>query len=262
MKRVLSGALSIPLVLGIVLYGSPWLFFALVAAVVLAGCYEYFSMISRIGIDGFPFLGGALSVLLLVCFYFGGRYLLSWGAVAVLALFLAWMFREKNVRTALDQIAYTLLGVVYVGGLAGYVLMIRGLEGGRHWLLFLFLVIWLGDIAAYYGGKSLGKRALAPSVSPNKTREGALFGLAGSLAGGMISVFWLLDGVSLLHGLLIALICGMIGQLGDLAESLLKRNTGVKDSGGLFPGHGGVLDRIDSLLFAGPALFVYHQWVL
>ncbi len=261
MARVLSGVLFIPIVLGIVFYGSSWLFFALVAGLALTGLYEYFSMIDRVGVEGFPIVGGILGLLLLLCFQLDEGYFLEWGGLAFLALTFAWMVKEKNVKVALDQISYTLLGVLYVAGLSGYFLLIHRLQEGRHWLLFLFLVIWLGDTAAYYGGRKFGARPLAPAISPNKTIEGAIFGLLGSLAGGLIALFWFLEGVSLFHGLLVTLICGTIGQFGDLAESLLKRNTGVKDSSGLIPGHGGVLDRIDSLLFAGPALYIYYQLV-
>ncbi len=140
--------------------------------------------------------------------------------------------------------------------------LIRELEMGHAWILFLFAIIWIGDTGAYYGGRSLGKTPLAPSVSPNKTVEGAVSGLLGSLVGAGLMQIWLLSEVSLVHCLIVALVCGIIGQFGDLAESLLKRNTGVKDSGNLIPGHGGVLDRIDSLLFAGPAFFLCYKLLI
>ncbi len=259
MKRVLSAVVCIPIVLGIVLYGSSEWFLLLVVLAVGAGVYEYFSMIAKTGVEGFPVLGGILSALLIFCFYFGGIYFLEWGVLACVSLFLAWIVCEKNVKVAVDQIAYTLLGVFYVAGLSGYFLLIRQMENGRFWLLFLFAIIWLGDTAAYYGGRWWGRRTLAPSVSPNKTLEGAFFGLLGSLLGALIAHFVFLQSISLFHCLLAGGICGMIGQIGDLAESLLKRNAGVKDSSGLIPGHGGVLDRIDSLLFAGPVFYIYHK---
>ncbi len=243
-------------------YGSPGLFLALVTVLVLIAGHEYFSMIARIGVVGFPRLGLFLSVLLLLVFYFDGRYFPEWAVLAVFSLFAAWMVRENNVKLALDQISYTLLGVVYVAGLGGFYLLIRNLEQGREWIFFLFLVVWLGDTAAYYVGRHFGEKAFAPLISPKKTMEGSLAGLAGSMAGGALAAVWLLDTVPLSQCLLAALICGMIGQLGDLAESLLKRSTGVKDSGGLIPGHGGILDRIDSLLFAGPAFYVFSKLIL
>ncbi len=262
MKRILSGAVAIPLVLGITLYGPQWLFFILIAGVVLAGIYEFFSMTNEMGIEGFPFVAGGLSFLLLLCFYFGGQYFLEWGVLCLIALTLAWMLKKQNIKTALDQISYSLLGIFYVAGLSGYFLLIHQFPDGGHWVFFLFLIMWLGDSAAYYGGRKFGRRKIAPVISPGKTIEGALFGLWGSLTAGVIANFWFFKEVSLWHCLLAALICGTIGQLGDFAESIIKRNAGVKDSSGLFPGHGGFLDRIDSLLFAGPVLYLYHRLFL
>jgi phosphatidate cytidylyltransferase len=257
-----SGAIAIPLVLGITLYGPGWLFFALIAGVALAGIYEFFSMTDKMGIEGFPIVAGALGILLLLCFYFEGQYLLEWGAVSLIALSSACMLKEPNIKTALDEISYSLLGILYVAGLSGYFLLIRHLPDGGHWVFFLFLVIWLGDSAAFYGGRKFGRSLIAPTISPKKTIEGALFGLAGSLGGALIANFWFFKEISLWHCLLAALICGIIGQIGDFAESILKRTAGVKDSSGLFPGHGGFLDRIDSLLFAGPVLYLYHRLFL
>ncbi len=262
MTRVLSGVLAIPIVLGIVLYGSEWLFFALIAAAVLVGIFEYFAMTDRVGVEGYPVVAALLSLLLLFCFKLEGRYLQEWGVVTFLALFIAWGIKDKNIKVAVDQISYTLLGIFYVAGLSGYFISIHGLENGKLWIVFLFLITWLGDSAAYYGGRKFGKRPLAPTISPGKTIEGSLFGLLGSLVGGVIATLTFLQEVSALHCLLAAIICGIIGQLGDLAESTLKRYTGVKDSGKLMPGHGGVLDRIDSLLFAGPVFYIYYRLVL
>lgn len=261
MTRVLSGAIAIPIVLGIVLYGSGWLFFALISAIVLMGVREFFSMTDRTGTAGYPMAAALLSFLLLLCFKFDGRYLPEWGAVSLFTLFFAWAVKDNKVQSAFNQLSCTLLGVFYVAGLSGYFILIHALEDGRSWLIFLFLIVWLGDSAAYYGGRKFGSRPLAPNISPGKTIEGALFGLAGSLAGGIIAKLMFFQGVSLLHCLLAALVCGIIGQIGDLAESVFKRAAGVKDSGAIMPGHGGVLDRIDSLLFAGPAFFLFYRSV-
>ena len=258
----MSGAIAIPVVAGITLYGPGWLFFFLIAGVVLVGIHEYFSMTGKMGIAGNPIVAGCLSLLLLLCFQLQGQYLLEWGTACLIALCSAWMLTKQDIDTALDQISYSLLGIFYVAGLSGYFLLIHNLPDGGHWVLFLFLIIWMGDSAAYYGGRTFGLRLIAPIISPKKTIEGSLFGLAGSLGGGLIASFWLLKEVSLLHCLLAALICGIIGQLGDFAESILKRTAGVKDSSRLFPGHGGFLDRVDSLLFAGPVLYMYHRLFL
>ena len=262
MSRVISGAIAIPLVLGVVLYGSPLLFFCFVAAVVLVASYEYFSMISNIGVEGFPIEGGVLSFLLLLGFYLGTKFLFIFAILLPVVLFATWLFRGKNMNMVLDPVAYTLLGIFYIAGLGGYFLLIRSLEGGNQMIVFLLLLVWAGDVAAYYGGRNLGKHKLLPVISPNKTVEGAIANVLGTLLAAGVSKLWFFGEISLMHCLIVAFICGIIGQFGDFSESLIKRNCRVKDSGSLVPGHGGVLDRIDSLLFAAPAFYCYHQWFL
>jgi len=262
LKRVISGIIAIPIVMGIVLYGSPLLFFGFVAAIVLVASYEYFSMISNMGVEGFPVEGGVLCFLLLLGFYLGSQSLLLFAVLFPLILFATWFFRGNDVKVALDPIAYTVLGVFYTAGLGGYFLLIHNLEGGNQMIMLLLLLIWAGDASAYYVGRNLGKHKLIPSVSPNKTVEGAIANVVGTLLAAFIAKLWFFEEFSLTHCLIVAFICGIIGQFGDFAESLIKRNCRVKDSGSLIPGHGGFLDRIDSLLFAGPAFYCYYQLFL
>jgi phosphatidate cytidylyltransferase len=262
LKRVISGAIAIPLVLGVVLYGSPLLFFGFVVAIVLVASHEYFSMISNMGVEGFPVEGGVLSFLLLLGFYLGQKYLIIFGIFIPVVLITTWFFRSKNVTVALDPIAYTLLGIFYTAGLGGYFILIRGLDGGSQIIVFLMLLIWAGDVAAYYGGRNFGKHKLLPAVSPNKTVEGGIANILGTLLAASLASLWFFAEFSLTHCLIVAFICGIIGQFGDFSESLIKRNCQVKDSGSLIPGHGGFLDRIDSLLFAGPAFYCYYQLFL
>jgi phosphatidate cytidylyltransferase len=256
-KRVLSGLVLIPVVLGIVQYGSPLLFLALVTAAVLVGWYEYFRLVGHMGIKINPIVGGILCLLLVFCFYRNDFYLV-WLAVCLMSLFITWYASGSVLEDALNQVAYSFLGVVYVSGLMSYFILLRGMEHGNHILFYLFMVIWSGDIAAYYVGKTIGKTPLAPKISPGKTLEGAGAGLIGSVAGGVAAKLLFFETLPLNHCLIMALFCGIMGQIGDLAESLFKRRAGVKDSGSLIPGHGGVLDRLDSLMFAGPAFYIYH----
>ncbi len=129
-------------------------------------------------------------------------------------------------------------------------------------LLFLFGVLWVGDTAAMGFGKWMGRHKLAPGVSPNKTVEGFIGGLLGGAAIGLLMFFWKFPQLPIGHVLLIAVGCSLFGQLGDLVESMWKRSLGIKDSSGIIPGHGGVLDRFDSLLFAAPFMYVYITWIL
>ena len=258
MKRVLSGLVLIPAVLGIVQYGSPLLFLALVTAAVLVGWFEYVRLAGHMGIKINGVVGGILCLLLVFCFY-RNDFFLIWFAACLMSLFIAWYVSGSALEDSLNQVAYSFLGVVYVAGLMSYFILLRGMDHGNHILFYLFMVIWSGDIAAYYVGKTIGKTPLAPRISPGKTLEGSAAGLVGSVAGGVAAQWLFFETLPLNHCLIVALLCGTMGQIGDLAESLFKRRAGVKDSGSLIPGHGGVLDRLDSLMFAGPAFYIYHS---
>jgi phosphatidate cytidylyltransferase len=259
LERVISGVIAIPIALGVILYGHPGLLFFLITSIVLIAAQEYFSMIANAGISGFPIEGLALSFLFLAIGFFIPTFLPLLGVLIPLILFIVWFLREQNVRVALDSISYTLFGILYTAGLGGYFLLISNLEGGRQMLVFILLFVWVGDSAAFYVGRKLGERKLLEVVSPNKTIVGAVANVVGTLIAALLASNLFFNEIPLIHCLIVAFICGIIGQLGDLTESLIKRNCRVKDSGTLIPGHGGVLDRIDSLLFVGPSFYCYHQ---
>ena len=259
MERVISGIIAIPIVLGIILYGHPGLLFFLIASIVLIATREYFSMIANAGISGFPIEGLALSFVLLAISFFIPTFLPLLGVLIPLILFIVWCLREKNVHVALDSISYTLFGILYTAGLGGYFLLISHLEGGRQMIVFILLFVWAGDSAAFYLGRKFGEHKMLELVSPNKTIAGAVANVIGTLIAALLASSLFFNEISLIHCLIVSFICGIIGQFGDLTESLIKRNCRVKDSGTLIPGHGGVLDRIDSLLFAGPAFYCYYQ---
>ncbi len=263
MTRLLSGLVLAPAVVGIISFGPPWLFFLLVFAFILAGIFEFNAMALPLPTaeKNYRLPTVALSFLVALSLYHSGAHFAELAAVGLILLFCLAVFVEKEMRDIFKHVGLAYLGVFYVSGLLSFYLLIFQMDQGRFLILFACMTVWFGDILAYYGGRRFGKTPLAPAISPNKTREGSLAGLAGSLAAGLIAHFFLLDGISLLHCLIVAFICGIIGQIGDLVESALKRGAGVKDSGKIIPGHGGVLDRIDSLLFAGPVFFVCFHWV-
>ncbi len=156
-------------------------------------------------------------------------------------------------------------GIIYLG--LTYPLVFRvgngvnGLSGGDS-LLFLFGILWLGDTAAMATGKNLGRHKLAPTLSPNKTIEGFVGGVTGAIVIGVIMYLWKFQDLGLVHTLTVAVGCSLFGQLGDLVESMWKRSLGIKDSSAIIPGHGGVLDRFDSLVFAAPFMFAYFSLVV
>jgi phosphatidate cytidylyltransferase len=153
------------------------------------------------------------------------------------------------------------MGVLYVGGLMSSAAALTVIPGrGTAALLTLFVVVWMGDTLAYFGGKALGRHKLYPAVSPKKTLEGSVAGLAGSVGGALLVDALVPTGLSPLSLVLLGLAGGAIEQAGDLSESVLKRCVGIKDSGNLLPGHGGMLDRIDGLLFAAPVVWAFFTF--
>jgi phosphatidate cytidylyltransferase len=171
-----------------------------------------------------------------------------------------------SLERVLPGSSATLLGLIYIPATLGLLVAVRSnvaLAGGaHHWIFFFLLVVWLGDTGAYYVGRTLGRHKLAPRVSPKKTVEGSVGGLLGNALAALLSKKIFLPGASLASLLVLGGIIGVASQLGDLAESALKRGAGVKDSSNLLPGHGGLLDRIDGILFAAPVLFGYTKFFL
>ena len=154
-----------------------------------------------------------------------------------------------------------MLGVFYVGWLLGHVILLRNFNDGANLIFYVFLVTWSCDAGAYYVGKQWGKRALASRVSPNKTVEGAIGGLAVGLAASLVAHWWFLPEISIRDSVVLGFLLPVLGQIGDLIESVLKRSAGVKDSGRLLPAHGGILDKVDSLIFTAPTFYYYLVWV-
>lgn len=195
-------------------------------------------------------------------FYSGSALFTSF---AIAFLFLSFslyiLFSFKDIKSAASEAALLFFGVMYIPYLLGYLVLLRGQPQGFKWILLIMFIVMSCDSAAYFVGCRYGKRRLYPEVSPKKSVEGALGGLAGSLLGALIARLLFFAELSVGDALLAALLIGTLGQVGDLFESLLKRSCGVKDSGTIFPGHGGILDRLDSILFAAPAAYYYALFV-
>jgi len=154
-----------------------------------------------------------------------------------------------------------LQGIIYIPVLLSFLILIRGSSSGMIWIFVLLAVIFAGDTGAYYVGSYLGRHKLSPAVSPGKTIEGAIGGLAANLVIGSVGKAFFLSELSWGLSLLFFLAVGIAGQVGDLFESELKRSSGIKDSGGILPGHGGILDRIDALLFASPVAYIFIRYI-
>jgi phosphatidate cytidylyltransferase len=231
-----------------------------VAVVALLAGYEFYRMMRNAGYEPSYLAGLALIAVLMLDAYYPNQGTWRWGAAGVVMLLMVWQILQRDAQGFLVNWALTLAGALYVGALAGHMVSLRNLPQGLGWLLLTFAATWTCDTAAYFAGKWWGKHGFFAHVSPHKTREGAITGfLAGTLAT-VVAGRWM--GLLLWQSLALGALLVLGITFGDLAESLLKRQVGVKDSGSLIPGHGGVLDRIDSLLFAGVIVYYFVVWVV
>ena len=270
MKRIATAVVLIAVVFGVVFLGNSLLLAMVACVVALLAAYEYAGL-TRAGGAAVPvwWLLPAIALLFAQSEFLpleGPLPLLSFLGLSLLTFAAFFEARSGRLQQVLPIAAAGFFGLIYVG----YPLMLLPLfaakENGKTLLVFLMLVVWTGDIAALYIGKAFGRRKLAPALSPNKTVEGAVASLAGSVAvAGVLVAICDLAGArqsTLLHiseppwqTLLLALLVNAAAQVGDLVESAIKRGAGVKDSGNMLPGHGGILDRIDALLVAAPVLW-------
>ncbi len=179
---------------------------------------------------------------------------------AVLLFALLFLFRLPAITEVHNRLGWIILGLVYLPFLLGHLIPLRMLNHGREWIFLTLIVIMSCDSFAYFIGRSLGRNKLYPAVSPNKSIEGALGGLLGSVLAALFVNSTFLPVIGIFGAVMIGLTLGVMGQLGDLFESLLKRACQVKDSGTLIPGHGGILDRLDSLLFAFPIVYYIARY--
>lgn len=278
-KRVAVAAIGIPIAVLVILVGG-WVLGLLLAVIAAMASFELFRMAANNGVRAFLVPGAILAVapILLATALEPSTSAAAWSwyvflAMTLLVAVLA-IFRRGPAGAPLAAVAVTVLGGLFTGGTLAFAVLLRRMDvlvadptvvrwAGAGMLLFPLILTWISDTAAYAGGRLMGRRRLIPSVSPAKTVEGALAGVAGTVMAGAVYAHMVLDTwfglpVGLLAGAAIGLVVSPVAQLGDLAESVLKREAGVKDSGAVLPGHGGVLDRFDSLFFAIPVTY----WLL
>jgi phosphatidate cytidylyltransferase len=258
--RIVSALVLIPATLAVVIFAPPFLYLAVLGIVGTFCLFEYFQLMKKMGLQGQPWFGYAGFWTLLALSH--GRWLpaVAVCAALVIAAFLAAMARKVPIRDRALGLMTNLLGIFYLGLCIYPAVAVRysfGERLGMEWTVTLLAVVWAGDTGALFGGRSLGRTAFASQLSPKKTNEGAVTGLLAGLAAALLLRHFLFGDLPLQHIILSSLLMGIFGQLGDLAESMLKRAAEVKESSNLIPGHGGALDRIDSLLFAFPVLYLY-----
>jgi phosphatidate cytidylyltransferase len=266
-QRVITGLWGVPLLIAAVWFSRPDYFFPwftiLVAVWGLLAAYEFYKIVSGKvpPLVWFGLIWTALFITVPHCTYAHATPVLLTSAVV---FSLIWLLVHPQREGAFLGWAWTIAGILYIGWLLSHLVALRGLDDGRSWVFLALLANFGSDTAAYFAGRALGKHKLAPGISPGKTWEGTIAGILGAV---IISLLFTIPSpLSLPLGYWQAIILGLLisvfGQLGDLVESLLKRNMGVKDSGRLLPGHGGALDRIDSVVFAGVVVYYYVIWLI
>jgi phosphatidate cytidylyltransferase len=256
LKRALSTLILLPVFLAIVMAGPVWLFGATVVLIGAAGQWEFTGMFERAGIRTRRVMGLVGGVVVTASFAWPVSERVAFTA-ALLAVLGAALWRRRGERVAWEPVAVTVFGICYVNWLLGYGFWLRDLPFGKQWVLLLIWVTWLGETAAYLVGSSVGRRPLAPVISPQKTIEGAVAQFCVSVVAAVVGQAWFFAALPREHAVAVGALLGVVGQVGDLVESALKRSVGTKDTGHLIPGHGGILDRVDSLLFNTPVLFYY-----
>ena len=274
MSRILTAAIALPILIASILI--PWLqplFVAIAAAAMFFGLYEFYILARKKDMKpdlGAGFLGGAA---LFTIFYFAtpdpnqprldGQLITLTLIVFTIATLIAAMLRGAPFDKMIAASGATILGVLYVVLLGGHLVALRtGFEQGlsAHLLSFFFLVLMGADTGAYYVGRAIGKNKLAPKVSPGKTWEGVAGGLVAAMALATAAHFWFFKELPLKWALPLAAVMTVLGILGDLTESALKRGAGAKDAAKILPGHGGALDRLDSLLFNAPLIYYFAHF--
>jgi len=252
-QRVLTAAIALPLFILLLLKGTGIQFAILGSLVILAALYEFYSILKQGGIECYTWLGLGLTGFI-VC-----HNVLSQGPAFVFVwLYALWDKREP--AQVFPSVMGTLLGMFYLGWMLSYAISLRmAFPQGGQLVLWLCAMIWCNDTAAYFTGHAWGRHKLAPRISPGKTIEGGIGGLLASILIAWLGKILFLGDISWINITILGVIIGIISQMSDLCESLVKRWAGVKDSGAILPGHGGLLDRIDSLIFTAPVMYYWAR---
>lgn len=263
LKRWGTGAIAVPILFGIIAYGSEEIFALLIGAATLIGMAEYNRMVFGGGFRREKAGTFIAALLIMTAAAAGDRLLmaavLSFAAMATLMLNLLGIGEQGPDMVRAGKVT---TGIMYVPLLMSHFILIRQTPEGVQWVFFILVLAFSGDMAAYYVGRAMGKRKLIPWVSPGKTVEGTIALVAGSVAGCLLFKLLFFPQLSAAHFVILGFVGSTIGQLGDLCESALKRSAGVKDSGTILPGHGGILDRLDCLLFIAPFVYYYQVFVI
>jgi len=254
-QRTLTAVIGLPIFIVVIWFGNPW-FTIFMAIIAVLGSIEFNRMANHNKIQPIAYFGTAIIFILTISPYYPDFITKPLILTAAILISLIWLLFSYKKEGSFNNWALIMAGILYLGWTLSYWTELRDIEYGKEWVFWGILTIMASDTSAFFIGKKWGKHYMTPAISPKKTWEGAIGGLLGSIIASII--LGIIFSLPLNYWLLVLLGCviSIFAQLGDLVESLLKRNSGVKDSGNLVPGHGGILDRIDSFILAG--IIIYY----
>lgn len=258
-RRFYSALVFIPLLYLAIRYSPPWLFSLILGTASLLALWEFLTLYFGTTRNIFPKVVSCIgAVLLLFAMNEGYSQALNpWLFGIVNVILTGFLFSPTAMKRLLSSWVAYFFGILYVAGLLGHFILLRQFDHGIAFIFFVLLITWLADTGGFVVGLSYGRHALAPTLSPQKTIEGLIGGVIFSVLGAIISHFWFIPFFSWWECAILGVGFALIGALGDLGESAIKRSVSIKDSGTIIPGHGGVLDRLDSLLLTGPVFYYY-----
>lgn len=263
LKRWMTAIIAVPALFGIIAYGGEEAFAFLIIFASLAGMAEYNRMAFGPGFILEKVETMVIALLILVAAFCANlSLLLALLTFAVMTVLILNLLRIRKQGLNGSHAGQVILGILYIPLLMAHFILIRKSQSGVLWIFFILVLAFAGDTAAYYIGRRFGKRKLLPEVSPGKTVEGTIGLVAGSIAGCLLFKLFLFPMLPVVHAVVLGLVGSVLGQLGDLSESALKRAAGVKDSGTMLPGHGGILDRLDCLMFITPFVYYYQDYMI
>ncbi len=258
-QRILTAVVGLPLLIAVIWFGEPW-FTLIIAAMAITGSFEFYRLATNLMVQPITYFGMAWVLLLVLSPHCPHAIATPFLVTSATAISLIWILFRSPKRQAFNNWAWTIAGILYIGWMLSHWVSLRNLEAGRELTFWAMFTTFASDTSAFFCGRTWGKHNLAPTISPAKTWEGALGGLLASVIASLaLSVIFPLP-FNYWQTALLGVAISTFAQLGDLVESLLKRNTGAKDAGKLIPGHGGLLDRLDSLIFTG--VIAYYCTIL
>jgi len=262
-KRVITTLWIIPLLIAAVWFDEPLPWFTVLVAIWgLLAVFEFYRLVSASKAPPLTYFGLMWTLLFILSPHFDYSFLTPLLLTSTVVLSLIWLLFHPQRKGAFTGWAWTIAGILYIGWLLSYLVALRGVEGGREWVLFALFTTFGYDTAAFFVGRALGKHKLAPNISPGKTWEGAVAGVLGAIIVSLILTSLLNLPLGYGWAVVLGLLISLFGQLGDLVESLFKRHMVVKDSSHLIPGHGGFLDRIDSVVFTTIVVYYFVIWAI